>query len=430
MKMSLFAQSVLSNSALALALCVGAASTVCSATPVPISNPSFEIDDAGAPVGVFTGWGNFGANVYRRAEFANTGTFSCKIYQNFSGVENYSGVYQNFPAAADNVLVGKMFAQHHAGDTLGGANRCVLKFDFSDATGAVFASSAETVMLDASRGTDIAQYTITATAPAGTAQASLAVVFIGDAAYSGGAAFIDDGSVTKNGTPVTLTNPSFETAGVSPPKWQYFNAAGRSQQIPRTGLWDLNTNADPSNLGFSANGAFQNVPVTAGTTYKLSAWAAHTTLFGPVTGTDFAVLNIEWFDASGGGLGFDSVSAIAPLTELNVYHLVENIATAPAGAVTGRPVLLYLRYGINAGGNGALPGVILWDDVSMEDLSVQACLADVTLDGIVDGNDFTVFINSFGVGDPAIDPAADVNLDGIVDGNDFVAFINAFGAGC
>ena len=58
------------------------------------------------------------------------------------------------------------------------------------------------------------------------------------------------------------------------------------------------------------------------------------------------------------------------------------------------------------------------------------CLADVSGDGVVDGSDFTAFINSFGVGDPAVDPIADVNLDGVIDGNDFVAFINAFAAGC
>ena len=62
--------------------------------------------------------------------------------------------------------------------------------------------------------------------------------------------------------------------------------------------------------------------------------------------------------------------------------------------------------------------------------TAPACLADVNTDGTVDGSDFTSFINSFGVGDPAVDPVADVNLDGTVDGNDFIAFINAFAAGC
>jgi len=59
-------------------------------------------------------------------------------------------------------------------------------------------------------------------------------------------------------------------------------------------------------------------------------------------------------------------------------------------------------------------------------------------DGIVDGSDFIAFINSFGVGDVAIDRLADIagggvdglSPDGIIDGNDFIAFINAFSAGC
>ena len=59
-------------------------------------------------------------------------------------------------------------------------------------------------------------------------------------------------------------------------------------------------------------------------------------------------------------------------------------------------------------------------------------------DFIVDGSDFIAFINSFGTGDPTVDPLADVagggndglRPDGIIDGNDFIAFINAFAAGC
>lgn len=61
---------------------------------------------------------------------------------------------------------------------------------------------------------------------------------------------------------------------------------------------------------------------------------------------------------------------------------------------------------------------------------VVPCPVDINQDGVVDGSDFTAFINSFSVGDAAIDPAADYNLDGLIDGGDFVAFINDFGAGC
>ena len=65
-------------------------------------------------------------------------------------------------------------------------------------------------------------------------------------------------------------------------------------------------------------------------------------------------------------------------------------------------------------------------------------IAGVCPDGVVDGSDFIAFINSFGAGEPTIDPLADVagggasglEPDGIIDGSDFVAFINAFAAGC
>lgn len=69
------------------------------------------------------------------------------------------------------------------------------------------------------------------------------------------------------------------------------------------------------------------------------------------------------------------------------------------------------------------------------------CIADRDGDQTVDGSDFIMFINSFAIGDAAVDSSADLagggdpNLpeggpDGTIDGTDFIAFINAFGAGC
>ncbi len=65
-------------------------------------------------------------------------------------------------------------------------------------------------------------------------------------------------------------------------------------------------------------------------------------------------------------------------------------------------------------------------------------LAGSTPDGIVDGTDFILFINSFSTGEVTIDALADIagggidglRPDGIIDGSDFIAFINAFAAGC
>ena len=70
--------------------------------------------------------------------------------------------------------------------------------------------------------------------------------------------------------------------------------------------------------------------------------------------------------------------------------------------------------------------------------NTTVCLADVVRDNVVDGTDFVACINSFEVGNVAVDAAANVAggganglaPDGIIDGSDFVAFINAFSAGC
>jgi 3',5'-cyclic AMP phosphodiesterase CpdA len=77
---------------------------------------------------------------------------------------------------------------------------------------------------------------------------------------------------------------------------------------------------------------------------------------------------------------------------------------------------------------------------------ITACsIADVTgpeiagyPDGTLDGSDFIAFINSFAVGDAAVDAIADIAgggtfgqlPDGTIDGSDFITFINGFASGC
>jgi len=416
------------NNVLASIVCAGLCAA--SASAIPLFSPGFEENVA---PGVFAGWENFGPNVYREALFARTGTRTCKIFQNFSGAENYTGVAQSFAASGGDVIVGSIYAQHVAGDTLAGLNRCILKLEFFDASGTEIFETPDVLMIDASTPTNFEniapQFTVTGTAPEGTASAKLVVVFIGDNVFSGGAAWLDDAAVTKNGVSVPLTNASFEDSGGS--QWIYFNAAGRTNTgVARTGEWCLNTNGIPNNA-YSPNGAFQVVPVTAGRTYKLSAYAAQSDLFGAITGfADRAVLNIEWYNAGNGQISFISSVAADSTTPLNEYRLIETIGEAPEGAVACRIVCLNQRYA-PADGGSATPGTVFWDDITFDDVTAApSCLADVVADGSVDGGDFIAFINSFAIGDASIDPTADVIVDGTIDGTDFIEFINAFSAGC
>ncbi len=55
-----------------------------------------------------------------------------------------------------------------------------------------------------------------------------------------------------------------------------------------------------------------------------------------------------------------------------------------------------------------------------------ACPPDLNGDGVVDADDFFLFLQLFAAGDPV----ADFNNDGVIDADDFFAFLSAFATGC
>ena len=88
-------------------------------------------------------------------------------------------------------------------------------------------------------------------------------------------------------------------------------------------------------------------------------------------------------------------------------------------------------FGVEFGpGVGVGVGAFVAHVVTSTSVPPPVCAADINFDGIVDGGDFTGFVNSFTAGDATADARADVNGDGTIDGDDFVLFVNAFGAGC
>jgi hypothetical protein len=123
--------------------------------------------------------------------------------------------------------------------------------------------------------------------------------------------------------------------------------------------------------------------------------------------------------------------------------------------ISGAPLRFGFGYSLTSTGIvglGEQTVIMDFDSVSIRMTTAPRCLADVAggnedalpsggPDGNVDGADFIAFINSFAIGDAAVDPTADVvgganqllaegGPDGTIDGSDFIAFINAFAAGC
>ncbi len=56
----------------------------------------------------------------------------------------------------------------------------------------------------------------------------------------------------------------------------------------------------------------------------------------------------------------------------------------------------------------------------------QPCIADLNNDGVVDADDFFLYLNLFADGDPI----TDMNGDGVIDADDFFLYLNLFAHGC
>ncbi len=163
------------------------------------------------------------------------------------------------------------------------------------------------------------------------------------------------------------------------------------------------------------------------------------------------------FDCGGGQAYFDGWYRIAFPTEQNVtvdmygsnYDTILAVYAGPCPGPTITPIVcnddsagtLQSRVDfVAAAGQQYLIRAGAWSNNAAENgngvinvlaaPTAPACLADVNRDGVVDGSDFIAFINSFGIGDVAVNNLADVNHDSIIDGSDFTDFINAFAAGC
>ncbi len=60
------------------------------------------------------------------------------------------------------------------------------------------------------------------------------------------------------------------------------------------------------------------------------------------------------------------------------------------------------------------------------EFTAPACPADLNNDGVVDADDFFLFLNFFAAGDPR----ADINGDGVIDADDFYDYLDLFAHGC
>ncbi len=167
------------------------------ATQNLLTNPGFESG--------FAGWTAFG-NAF--AESSNppevdplSGTGEAKLFGNFSGGFDVSGIFQQFPANVGDQFTIDAWSRMWSGDTIPGNgppgdNWLVMKMAFFDGGGTEIGGS-EGIILDGTSPTDtwIDNAPVTGTAPPGTVNVQCLILFL-QPGNDGGAAHIDDVSFT------------------------------------------------------------------------------------------------------------------------------------------------------------------------------------------------------------------------------------------
>jgi len=196
-------------------------------------------------------WNTYGENVYAEtsAAIAHSGSNYLKVYQEFNGAVNYSGVYQDDLSGPGAVYAGDGWAYTLASDILAGQNAAWIEVTFRDASANILALHRSALIttnaiaagtfpksawmdLPITNQYDLSSYTVTnhsaaLVAPAGTSFVRYQITFQGDAGNSGGSVYFDDLTLTQtggdpqgnwnivwsdefNGTSISATNWGFE----------------------------------------------------------------------------------------------------------------------------------------------------------------------------------------------------------------------------
>lgn len=155
-----------------------------------LANPGFESG--------LSGWTTFG-NVFAETVTPNTGNGVAKMFGNFSGGFNVSGLFQSFPATPGEAWSMDGYFRHNTGDAISGVgpandNWVVMKFEYRDVGNNVVAGgSVEATVLDGTFATDTWLHAapISLAAPAGTASVWAFMLYL-QPAFAGGAVLMDD----------------------------------------------------------------------------------------------------------------------------------------------------------------------------------------------------------------------------------------------
>jgi len=181
------------RSALSAAVVVGGMlvlARIALAAP-PLLNPSFEQANTQTDL---VAWTEFG-NVFQEPVTPLTGTYSVKMFGNFTTDGNLSGIFQDVAATPGEGWTAGVNVRHNTGDALTFNNRALLKLEFLNASFTQISFVENTILTSGSALNTYTHHTAWALAPVGTSWARISLLYVQDPFDAGGAAFFDDASL-------------------------------------------------------------------------------------------------------------------------------------------------------------------------------------------------------------------------------------------
>ncbi|GAB5496071.1 MAG: hypothetical protein Phyf2KO_11510 [Phycisphaerales bacterium] len=145
---------------------------------IPFRNGSFENGVFGREFESWTAFGNSIGNVGQNFEVPNSdGDAACFIYGQFNGVPNDSGVFQSVPASEGENWEASVKVRPNPGDEPGEGNVATLSLVFLDGSGAVLSDNPVLAADHTTSSAAFSDVSVSAVAPAGTAEAQLVLVY-------------------------------------------------------------------------------------------------------------------------------------------------------------------------------------------------------------------------------------------------------------
>jgi hypothetical protein len=218
-----------------------------AATPPVLTFENGGFEQNGGSMAQWSTFGNSIINVSTGHEYLSEGSESLKLYGQFNGQTNYSGVQQGITVKAGDVVVASAEALVPSQDSIAGsANQVSMNIDYFSVQHGLYGSSEylgsdSIVLANGASSQDVwLDQSLTATVPAGAVEARIALVFIQQDNASG-AVFVDNTEFS------VLPTVDFGDAPASYPVTEAQDGAAHIGIGPRLGpTRDLESDGQPS----------------------------------------------------------------------------------------------------------------------------------------------------------------------------------------